>query len=119
MEPIADLSWMKHLFTGEVVEQFSYGGFRVTAVRIPETEKQPWNQYHIRILFFPNMASKPVFALNLETSILGSLCLTEQYGHEHLNLGHAKEGISYEEFKDWALTYADQELTEVEAHTEV
>ena len=115
MEPIADMSWMKHLFTGKVVERFRLGDFHATAIRIPESEKQSWNQYHIRILFFQGKGAKPVFALNLETSILGSLCLTEQHGQEHLNLGHAKEGMTYKEFKEWALSCAEQDLSDAEA----
>ena len=51
-----------------------------------------------------------MLALNLETSLLGAPCLTEQTGSEHQILGDAEEEMAYEEFRRWALERARAEL---------
>ena len=110
MEALQDLSWLRDLRLGRVVERFDYGPFRVVAVSIPSTESHALTQFHYRLLFFPVRGTKPVFALNLESSILGSYCLTEQTGSRHVSIGHAEEDMSYQEFRLWALEQADREL---------
>jgi len=51
-----------------------------------------------------------VLSLNLETSLLGSPCLTEQAGGEHRVLGDAEESMSYEDFRRWAVERVRREL---------
>jgi hypothetical protein len=110
MEPIADFSWMKDLLTGRVRERFPLEPYRIVGVEIPLAEEARPSQYHYRLLVFPPEGNKPVLALNLETSLLGSPCLTEQAGSEHLVLGEAEESMSYEEFRRWAVARARREL---------
>ena len=71
MEALQDLSWLRDLRLGRVVERFDYGPFRVVAVSIPSTERHPLTQFHYRLLFFPLRGTKPVFALNFRTPPLG------------------------------------------------
>ncbi len=113
MEAISDFTWMRDLRIGRVLERFDFEDYRVVAVSVPSTEERPLNQFHFRLLFFPKNANRPVLALNLESSILGSYCLTEQSGGRHLNVGRAQESMSYGEFKQWALTQAQQDLVNV------
>jgi len=110
MEPIADFSWMKDLLNGQVVERFPLGGYRAVAVEIQSSDKRQHSQYHYRLLVFPQKENKPVLALNLETSLLGTSCLTEQSGSEHQVLGDAEEEMAYEDFRHWALERARAEL---------
>ncbi len=112
MQAIADLSWMKHLRAGQVIERFVYRGFHVVALKMEPNEHQPQTQYQFRLLFFPKGEPRPVLALNLESSILGSSCLTEQIGGQHRNLGPAADELSYAVFKEWALGKAANELVE-------
>ena len=110
MEPIVDFSWMKDLLNGQVVERFPLGGYRAVAVEIQSSDKRQHSQYHYRLLVFPQKENKPVLALNLETSLLGTSCLTEQSGSEHQVLGDAEEEMAYEDFRHWALERARAEL---------
>ena len=114
MEPIRDLTWLKHLHTGAVIERFRFHGYRALALRIPSSEKFPQEQYLYRMLFFPDAGTKPVLSLNLELSILGSYCLTEQAGVRHRRFDTVGEPVSYEEFKQWALARANRELEQPE-----
>lgn len=110
MEAVSDFTWLRDIQIGKIVERFDFGNYRVVALRIPETESHPHNQFHFRILFFPDQEDRPVLTLNLESSILGSYCLTEQAGSEHVSLGHADETMTYPEFKRWAMDFAEQQL---------
>lgn len=110
MEPISDFTWMKHLLSGQVIERFTLERFRAVALQIHVEDEARRNQYLYRLLFFPKKENKPVLALNLETSLLGSPCLTEQSGSEHVILGDAEEQMSYEEFRRWALERAKKDL---------
>jgi len=110
MEPIADFSWMKDLLTGRVRERFPLEPYRAVGVELQPVEEAQALQHHYRLLVFPPEGNKPVLSLNLETSLLGSPCLTEQAGHEHLILGLAEETMSYEEFRRWAVARARKDL---------
>ncbi len=110
MEPIADFSWMKDLLTGEVVERIALGNYRAIALQMEGSDELHRSQYHYRLLIFPRMENKPVLALNLETSLLGAPCLTEQLGSGHQILGDAEEEMAYESFRNWALERARAEL---------
>ena len=110
MDPINDFSWIKHLHTGEIIERFTLGEYRAIAIRIPTTDRSPINQYRYRMLFFPAAEHKPVFAVNLEFSILGSYMLTQQRGSQHLKYDQADESTSYEEFRRRAVERACGEL---------
>ena len=110
MEPIADFSWMKDLLTGQVVERFPLGDYRAVAVQMESSDERRHSQYHYRLLIFPQKFNKPVLALNLETSLLGASCLTEQTGSGHQILADAEEEMAYEEFRRWALERARADL---------
>ena len=62
------------------------------------------------MLFFPESSEKPVLSLNLETTILGSSCFTEQDGSRHLNLGPADPETTYDAFREKALAEAGKIL---------
>jgi len=111
MEAIGDFSWVKQVLTAEVIERFQVGDFRAIALRIPQTEGNALSQHRFRILLFHAGDAKPSVALNLETSILGSLCLTEQVGREHRNLGTADDALSYADFRTWALGRVQMAVT--------
>jgi hypothetical protein len=110
METIADFSWMKDLLTGQVVERFPLGDYRAVALQMEGSDERRHSQYHYRLLIFPHRENKPVLSLNLETSLLGAPCLTEQTGSGHQILGDAEEEMAYEQFRRWALERARAEL---------
>jgi hypothetical protein len=110
MEPIADLSWMKDLLTGQVVERIPLGDYRAVALQMEDSDERRHSQYHYRLLIFPHRENKPVLSLNLETSLLGASCLTEQSGSGHQILADAEEEMAYEAFRRWALERARAEL---------
>jgi hypothetical protein len=110
MEPIADFSWMKDLLTGQVVERLSLGNYRAVALQLEDSDERRRSQYHYRLLVFPHKENKPVLSLNLETSLLGAACLTEQTGSGHQVLADAEEEMAYEKFRRWALARARAEL---------
>ncbi len=109
-QALSDLTWLKHLMTGQVLEEFSFEGYRTVAVRIPTTARSAVNQFHLRMLFFPAGSSRPVLCVNLESSILGEYLLTLQSGGTHRTLGSVSEPLSYPDFKGRALMAARQEL---------
>ena len=51
-----------------------------------------------------------MLALNLERSILGSFCLTEQAGARHTRFDTVEEAMGYDEFRRWALERAERVL---------
>jgi hypothetical protein len=110
MEPVTDFSWMKDLLLGQVVERFPLGDYRAVAVQVESSDERRHSQYHYRLLIFPQKLNKPVLALNLETSLLGASCLTEQTGSGHQILADAEEEMAYEEFRRWALERARADL---------
>ena len=110
MEPIQDISWMRQMLYGRVLEKFSYEEFSAVSIEL-EHEKQGFRDpYRYRILFFPKNDRKPVLAMNMESTILGSCNLTEHSGGEHRNFGPVDETFSYEDFKSWALSKAKEEI---------
>ena len=110
MNAIRDLTWLKHLRTGKVLERFTLDDYRAVSLQIPATDTQPQDQYRYRMLFFSDTDQKPVLSLNLELSILGSYCLTEQSGDRHLRFDTVEQPLSYDEFRSWAIKRATQEL---------
>lgn len=109
MEPIGDFSWMRQMFVGKVRERFMFDDFRAVGIEIPDRERVN-SPYRYRLLFFNGSTDKPVLSLNLESSILGSHCLTEHAGEQHLTLESVNHEMTYEEFRDVALSRAKSDL---------
>ncbi len=103
VETLRDFSWLKGMLSGKLVERFRIGPFRAVALDLAPREGGESSSFHFRILLFSESERQPVAAFNLESSILGSDCLTEQIGRLHQNLGHPEGEMSYERFKAWAL----------------
>ena len=109
MTAIRDFTWLKHLRTGTVLERFTMEDFRAVALKIPAS-KMPMDQYRYRMLFFSPSEEQPVLSLNMERSILGSYCLTEQWGDRHLRHDTVEDSLSYDDFRSWAVNRAMEEL---------
>ena len=110
MDSIRDLTWVRQLHSGEVVERTTLGAYRVVSLKIPTAEGRPSAQYLYRMLFFPPTGHAPVLALNLELSILGTACLTEQAGNRHIRFQTVEQEIDYDSFRRWALERAEKSL---------
>ncbi len=108
---LGDLTWLKHLTIGRVLEEFTFEGHRAVALRVPDTGRNATGQFHLRLLFFPPGASRPVLSVNLESSILGEYLLTLQSAGMHRNLGPVPERLDYPAFKERALQAARAELS--------
>ncbi|HUZ17676.1 MAG TPA: hypothetical protein VMV68_04775 [Spirochaetia bacterium] len=106
MDPIEDYTWLRQMLTGTVIERFHVGAFHAVGLRLSQQKGGDATPFRFRILLFCEGVQQPVAAYNLELSILGSDCLTEQVGHLHRNLGHASEEMSYPQFKAWAVEQA-------------
>jgi len=110
MDSIRDLTWVKQLHTGRVVERLTLGEYRVVSLRAPSSDAHKADQYVFRLLFFPAAGHKPVLALNLELSILGTACLTEQAGARHTRFETVDQDMGYDAFRRWALARAEEAL---------
>ncbi|MBN2049008.1 MAG: hypothetical protein JW760_01080 [Spirochaetales bacterium] len=112
METIRDMSWMRQLLYGKVLEKFSFGSFSVVSLELEHEKHGFKDPYRYRILFFPKNDSKPVLAMNMESTILGTHNLTEHAGNNHRNFGPVEESFGYQDFKSWALERAQEEITD-------
>ncbi len=110
VEPIYDLSWIKQMVLGEVVEKFNFHEYNVVAIKLSKKDENHHLPYFYRLLFFPENNNKPVLSLNLETSIMGAFFLTEHMGKYHKKIKTADEKMPYPEFREWALGLAFAEL---------
>ncbi|MFQ3547680.1 MAG: hypothetical protein SNJ56_05025 [Termitinemataceae bacterium] len=100
MEGLADLSWKSQIAFG-TLERFEVSGFQVTAVSGGKGAT-----YRYRLLFFPPLGSEPVYAVNLEQTILGDQVLSEQIGKRHHTLEQRSVPHTYESFRIAALERA-------------
>lgn len=110
MESIGDISWMRQMLYGRVLEEFTVGEYSAVSLELEHEKHGFKDPYRYRILFFPKNNRKPVLALNMESTILGSRNLTEHSGPNHRNYGPVDEDFGYDEFKAWALSRAKEEL---------
>jgi hypothetical protein len=103
METIGDLSWMGQL-AGGALERFDLRGFSIAVVSPTGSRASVrGGTYLFRLLASPPGDRRPVYAINLESSILGDWLLTEQIGHAHSVLEHLAAPLSHEEFRIRAL----------------
>ncbi len=106
MEPIADLSWMAQSAAGETLERFDLCGLSATAVLVAPREDERGGTYRYRLLFAEAGERHPVYAVNLESSILGEWLVTEQLGSEHRIVHRLPGLVGYERFRVLALDRA-------------
>jgi hypothetical protein len=117
MDAIRDLTWVKHLKTATVVERSTLDHWRTVTLSIQHTDSKAPLQYLYRMLVFPRSEHRPVLALNLEWSILGTACLTEQTATRHVRHQTVDPGMSVEEFQRWAWSRAQEILGQPVAAT--
>lgn len=111
MEPIRDLSWMTQLAGGETLERFELSGYSVVSILVPVRSAQQGSTYRYRMLFSEKGDRRPVYAVNLESSILGEWLITEQKGSEHHIVHRLPSLTDYERFRVLAL---DRAVTKLE-----
>ncbi len=70
------------------------------------TAARAGHTYRYRILVFEGSSRHPVYAVNLETSILGGWMLSEQDGPRHRVLERLAAPLPYDQFRIRALEYA-------------
>lgn len=113
METIRDLSWIAQLSTGEILERFEVGGLSAVALLVPAREGPKGSAYRYRMLFSEKGERHPVYAVNLEASILGEWMITEQRGSEHRVVSRLPSPIDYEKFRVLALERALPKIEEI------
>ena len=106
MEPIRDLSWMAQTASGETLERFELNGYSALALLVSAHGADRGGAFRYRILFFQAGERRPVYAVNLETSILGDWMLTEQEGDDHRVARRLPGPLDYEGFRVAALERA-------------
>jgi len=95
---------------GRILEKFNFEDFSAVSLELENEKQGVRDPYRYRILFFPQNDRKPVLAMNMESTILGSCNLTEHAGPKHRNFGPVDEEFTYEDFKSWALSQAREEI---------
>ncbi|MDL2228911.1 hypothetical protein LJC14_01545 [Treponema sp. OttesenSCG-928-L16] len=112
MEAIKDLAWRAQMSLG-TLERFELNGWSVVAVGFERssaaggsTPPSLFSSYRYRLLFFPKGGKEPVYALNLERSILGDWIIGEQEGKNHRVVEHLSLLPSYSDFRIRALERA-------------
>lgn len=98
---------------GEILERFVVQGLSVVALFVHPREGVTGGAYRYRLLFSPPGERHPVYAVNLEASILGEWMLTEQWGAEHRVLARLPTLIDYERFRVLALDRALPRIEEL------
>jgi hypothetical protein len=126
MEPIRDLSWMAQLALG-ALERFELNGWAVAAVGAvhggggglqgSKGSSRGGSTYRFRLLFSEPGDRRPVYAINLESSILGGWVISEQEGATHRILDRLPMPLAYEEFRIRALERALTRLGRRESET--
>ncbi|OHE65148.1 MAG: hypothetical protein A2Y36_17010 [Treponema sp. GWA1_62_8] len=110
MEPIRDLSWMAQMANGPL-ERFELEGFSVAAVSGSPSHDRTGSSVRFRLLFTQAGDHRPVYAVNLERSILGEWLLTEQERDAHRIFARLSAPLAYDEFRIRALERALQKLS--------
>lgn len=110
MEPIQDLSWIAQAGGGETLERFDLSGYSAVSILVSARADHRSGTYRYRMLFSEKDARRPVYAINLETSILGEWLITEQIGKEHRILHRLPNVVDYERFRVLALERAVSKL---------
>jgi len=119
MEPIRDLTWMAQKAFG-TLEQFQLYGWSVTAVEVAKksapgsARTKPQGGFVYRLLFFHPPQSSPVYAVDLETSILGDWVISEEEGPSHRVVQRLSGPLGYEDFRIKALERALQRIAGIE-----
>ncbi len=109
MEPIRDMSWMAQMANGPL-ERFELEGFSVAAVSGAPSRDRTGASVRFRLLFTESGDHRPVYAVNLERSILGEWLLTEQVGDAHRIVSRLDSPLAYDAFRIRALERALKEL---------
>jgi hypothetical protein len=110
MEPIRDLSWIAQAAGGETLERFTLNGYSAVSILVSARADHRGGTYRYRMLFAENPGERPVYAVNLETSILGEWLVTEQAGTDHKILHRLPNVVDYERFRVLALERAVSRL---------
>ena len=105
MDAIKDLSWMAQMASGPL-ERFELEGFSVAAVSGAPSRDRMGASTRFRLLFMQAGDHRPVYAVNLERSILGEWLLTEQEGNAHRIVARLAAPLAYDEFRIKALERA-------------
>ncbi len=110
MEPLRDLTWMRHLLTGPPAERVERPGYAAVFVVIPRTRERHLERYRYRAFVFEPAARSPVLAVNLESDILGEYILTLEDARGRSVLDRFDREPSYEEYRNRVLEEAGQRM---------
>ncbi len=113
MESIKDLSWVAHLAGGIILERFTLNGYSVVSLRIRTSGGPSGATYRYRMLFSEPGDRSPIYAVNLEASLLGDWVLTEQEADSHRVIGHAEGTEDYDSFRIHALEQALHHFSQI------
>ncbi len=110
MEPLRDLTWMRHLLTGPPAERVERPGYAAVFVAIPRTKERHLERYRFRAFVFEPSARSPVLAVNLESDILGEYILTLEDARGRSVLDRFDREPSYEEYRNRVLEEAGRRM---------
>lgn len=116
MEPIRDISWMAQKAFG-TLERFELDSWSVLAVKGTTGSTSSGKTYKYRLLFFKKHETRPVYAVNLEASILGEWVISEQHDTAHSIIHRLSAPITYDEFRimalERAISFLDEQKTPI------
>jgi len=110
---ISDPRWAESLAKGRLIEESAFNEYWMLLMQIDE----PIGvfDYPYRMFFFKEGNSIPVLILSLEIGRLFGTCALGAHNESaHKNFGEADKNMTLEEFKNWALSVAPKELSEIE-----
>jgi len=101
------MTWMAQMAFG-TLERFMLNEREAVAVSGEKhaAAAHSGHTYRYRILVFEGAGRHPVYAVNLENTILGDWLLSEQEGPQHRVLERLAGPLSYDQFRIKALEHA-------------
>jgi hypothetical protein len=108
------------------LEQFKLNDWSVTAVEVSKKRapgsarsmSKPQGGFLYRLLFFHPPQSSPLYAVDLETSILGDWVISEEEGQVHRVVQRLSGPLGYEDFRIRALERALERIAGIDGPTE-
>ena len=110
---------MKQMLIGTVSDRFDFSirGVRYDAVLVsikPESAHHG-ERFVFRLLVNENGNRRPCFAVGMEGTLLGSYCISEQYGAKSDIVQHLATAMSLAEFRVFAVERAVARIPELAA----
>ena len=106
---MSDPQWEESFVKGQIIDNSTLDEYQTILMQI--NEPVGIFSYPYRMFFFKENETTPTLILSLEVGIMFGTCALG--GHNisgHMNFGNADINMKIEDFKNWALSVAKDEL---------